>query len=220
MTIDTEIKGTVTRELPVSLTDPEMVALAKNIGQLNSDRNRMEGEAKTSAAQWKDRIAGVEAQISDLAERAHTGKINRVVTCNMVFDYRLQEVRVVRQDNGDALETRPMNPTERQPTLPGTGGNVTPITEGGKRKKKPKGESHALDTAAPEEAPPGDESDMTSETPPAEHRNEPTPLVEENDTEPKAGTVIDDPQTILDDANPDDDADAKPKKSRGPRKID
>lgn len=194
------VRGTVTRELPVKLTQDEMVGTAREIGRLNAEKMRMEGEAKTSSSMWKDRIAGVEARISDLASRAHEEKEDRPVTCKVVHDYRLGEVRVVRADNNEALETRPMRPDERQPTLPGTepaGGNVVPLDEG-KRKRKKRVEAEEVAAA-----------DALTETPPPAEGDEGEPVVHEGDEQPE----IADPQTVLD-AAPEDDGGDKPSRKK------
>lgn len=124
----------VTRELPVKLTESEMADVARAMGRADEERRVMESHAKVENDRWKDRIKGLDARISDLASKAHLGMEARPVKCLETYDYRLGEVRVVRTDTGEALETRPMTSDERQPTLPGAEPGAT--SKGG-RKKKP-----------------------------------------------------------------------------------
>ncbi len=164
------IRKPISRDLPVKLTEGELAQVAREIGRLNADRQTMEGQAKVSADQWKDRIRGIEARAADLATKAHAGEEARSVECNEVFDYRLGEVRVERVDTGEKLETRPMTTEERQPSLPGPGMDKP---KKGKAAGKP-----ANDTAtgtAPTEAPPVDP-----------------------DAPPPEGTIVHDPQRVLD----------------------
>lgn len=108
----------VSRDLPVKLTTEELATTAKEIGRLSRHRSDLEAQAKQAASHWKDRIAGVDAQIHDLAQRAHEGVEPRPVQCEERHDYRVGEVRVVRLDTDEVLEVRPMTGEERQPSLP------------------------------------------------------------------------------------------------------
>lgn len=121
----------ITRDLPVKLTQDELAGVAKDIGRLNRERVKMEGEAKASAAQWKDRISGLDAQIADLADLADSGQRALPVACEERHDYRRGEVQVVRLDTGELLESRPMTPAERQATLPLEQAPATPPADAG-----------------------------------------------------------------------------------------
>lgn len=138
----------IKRELPVKLTESELAATAKEIGKLNRERQAMEAQAKQAASQWKDRISGLDARISDLAEKADGGVEARVVDCEEMFDYRRGEVRVVRLDTNEQLETRPMTSDERQPSLPAPGMDTKKEKE-----KAPKKPSRADAAHANAEAP-------------------------------------------------------------------
>lgn len=121
----------ITRDLPVKLTQDELAGVAKDIGRLNRERVKMEGEAKASAAQWKDRISGLDAQIADLADLADSGQRALPVACEERHDYRRGEVQVVRLDTGELLEARPMTPAERQATLPLEQAPAAPAADAG-----------------------------------------------------------------------------------------
>lgn len=134
-------KRTIMRDLPVQLTESELAAVAREIGRLNAERQGMEAQAKVASDQWKDRIRGVEARAADLATKAHEGQELRPTECVEEYDYRLGEVRVVRSDTGEKLETRPMTTEERQPSLPAPG--MEP------KSKKKKGDPAPDDADAP-----------------------------------------------------------------------
>lgn len=107
----------VTRTLPVKLSEHELAQAAKEMGRLRRERHVMGAQMKQVQAQWKDRIAGLDARIADLAQQADEGVEDREVACEEIFDYRLGEVRVQRLDTHEALEVRPMTAAERQPEL-------------------------------------------------------------------------------------------------------
>lgn len=107
----------VTRTLPVKLSEHELAQAAKEMGRLRRERHVMGAQMKQVQAQWKDRIAGLDARIADLAQQADEGVEDREVPCEEIFDYRLGEVRVQRLDTHETLEVRPMTAAERQPEL-------------------------------------------------------------------------------------------------------
>lgn len=149
MSSNDEVRRAVVRQLPTALNEHEMAGLAREIGRLNRERQQMEGQAKIANDQWKDRIRGIEARVADLATKADDGTELRDVECVEVFDYRRGEVRVQRCDTGESLETRPMTPTERQPTLPNTADNVVPMTSGSPKRKRGRSTAAEADPDAP-----------------------------------------------------------------------
>lgn len=184
----------VVRELPVLLTDTELATIARQMGAEGALRSKMEGEAKVSASQWKDRIAGVDARIADLAAKAHEGKEARPVACWEVDDYRLGEVRVERADTGEKLEVRPMRADERQPTLPVAGMDKPPSLSDAREKKK------------------GKKGQFAEVPAPAPDPNTPQPA-DDPDSPPPEGAVTD-PQAMLDNAAEDDGGDKPTPKTR------
>lgn len=105
------------RDLPVALTREDLAAVAVKIGRLSKQRGEMVSQMKQIQSQWKDRIAGVDAQIHDLAQRAEEGVEPRPIECRELLDYRRGEASVVRIDTGEVLEVRPLAAEERQPSL-------------------------------------------------------------------------------------------------------
>ena len=107
----------LTRNLPVRLTDFELRDRAKELGEKLSEKTRLEAEKKFPADHFKSAIEKAEARIADLGVVVTEGVEYRAipVTTNKNFDRSL--VETIRTDTAEVVDSRPMTADERQQGL-------------------------------------------------------------------------------------------------------
>lgn len=81
------------------------------------ERDKKIAQAKWDASQWKEQIKSIETTASDLARQTRTGLEERDVEVAEQKDYARAVVDTIRQDTGEVVFTRPMEPLERQQAL-------------------------------------------------------------------------------------------------------
>lgn len=79
------------------------------------DEERRQKEAKE---RMKEAMTGLEEEAGRLARIVQEGQEERQVRVRFEFDYDKGRVTVIREDTGEEVESRSMNDTERQMTLP------------------------------------------------------------------------------------------------------
>lgn len=102
------------RDLPVPLTDQERLQLGQDMAAAQSKAEQAERDKKAADEAFKGQIEASYADVSDVAQKLRFGKVNRMVSCQHVLDYRLGRIRVVRMDDGAEIESRSMTSQERQ----------------------------------------------------------------------------------------------------------
>ena len=112
---------TVTLDLDCPLTDAEvsertqrMLTALNEADQIEQVLNAAKDEAKF---ELKVRASVVKKMREVIAHRSET----RAVTCSLVPDWNSYQMRIVRDDTGDLVKTRPMSDEERQTELPSIG---------------------------------------------------------------------------------------------------
>lgn len=95
-------------------TGQEKETLAQKLAQAVSDRNLAESEMKQIMAQYKSQIAKSEATIDESAEKLRAGYEMRKIDCERIFDHENQEVREIRLDTLQHINSRPMTIEEKQ----------------------------------------------------------------------------------------------------------
>lgn len=107
------------RLLPCRLTDPELLAVSRKLGDALQD---VTTETERQASQKKElsaRIAGMNARVSELAAKLRRGEEDREITVEVRADFAAAVAREIRLDTEAVLLTRELTPAERQRPLPG-----------------------------------------------------------------------------------------------------
>jgi hypothetical protein len=109
------------RPLEVMLTEEELEAVGKLLSSSQIRLRELEAEKKRVMATWKSDIDKIRGQVDELSVKHHSGRMTRMVECEIQRDERQLAIRVVRLDTGEVIEERAMTPDERQVGLPGVG---------------------------------------------------------------------------------------------------
>lgn len=101
------------RELMCKLTEGEIIARGDEMAKAELEIDRL-----------KETRRGVNGQIADLSTRRNKlatiieeGEEARAVDCTWIEDFAKNVVRLVRQDTGAEVDTRPMTADDRQESL-------------------------------------------------------------------------------------------------------
>lgn len=135
---DDRLLRTNKRELPVVLTQAELLAKGDTVASLHAKGAKLRVDKKTMTDEISGEIKGVEGAISVLVGQIRTRSERREVLCDEIADYDNDVVNVVRKDTLQVVEVRALLPHERQRPLPLKG------IDGGKdAEPKPEGKGKA-----------------------------------------------------------------------------
>jgi len=112
-------KKSETRHLPCTLTIDEIAAHAAELAIKVRDHDVIEEEKKSANSTFKARLDGLETEMRRLARLVREKKESRDVECMWVADFDAGRVDLVRQDNGEIVDTRAMTPEDRQVSFEG-----------------------------------------------------------------------------------------------------
>jgi len=112
-----------TAQLPCILTEAEKAQWADEMSQLDADWQEKEDERKEVASKFKGELETLHGNLSRKAREVREGEI-REVRCSRIYDYELGDVYELREDTGEELRRRPMEPHERQLDIPPAAGDV------------------------------------------------------------------------------------------------
>lgn len=102
------------RTIPVKLDDKEISKLAKDYAGTKTKIELLEGEMKAAADKFKGDIKLLEGSAAELLGYIRTGERERELEVDVIYDWRTNEVRVVRVDNQEEITKRAMSAEERQ----------------------------------------------------------------------------------------------------------
>lgn len=105
------------RELPVKLTDEELMKFKDSILCLLTDADKLRAESANTAATYRAQIKVIESEMNDLRYSVRTGKQLRMVATREVPDFSSGIVTIFRCDNDERVEDRQLLPSERQVNL-------------------------------------------------------------------------------------------------------
>lgn len=108
---------TTTRTLACDLTDAEVNAYACEVAELCLEVRELEEEKAAHAKHIKGRIDGISADIADLSRKVKSRKEDRKVDCVWVYHWLNGVKQLERCDTRETVETRPIEPGERQGKL-------------------------------------------------------------------------------------------------------
>jgi hypothetical protein len=107
----------VVRNLAVHLSDAEILEYGRRLAQANSDVHNEEERQKQVKTELKSKLEGFELERTRLSSIVSSGRENRDIPCDMVFDYSRLIVEVIRLDTKEVAETRRMTEAEQQRKL-------------------------------------------------------------------------------------------------------
>ena len=109
----------VTKPLPCKLTEPEVLQYGRDLARAHADLDRIQDELDGIKADYQGKLAEQNASIGKLSGRVHSGIETRDVECTETKNWTKTTVAVVRNDTGDAIESRPMREDEKQMQITG-----------------------------------------------------------------------------------------------------
>ena len=102
------------RELPIALSEKEILARGELLAKEVQVRERVDTERKEAAAGFRERLDKHDAEIERLAEEVESGAETQDVECALYEDGDRMLMQWVRLDTGEVIEERPMSAEERQ----------------------------------------------------------------------------------------------------------
>jgi hypothetical protein len=112
------LAGKCTRRLMTKLSEKEREERGINLAVTQIDMLRLEEEAKTVAADFKDRIGGLKARSREESVVVSRGEEYRDVECEIKYGVPSKTHKtIVRKDTGETVAVEPMSPNEFQPKL-------------------------------------------------------------------------------------------------------
>lgn len=108
---------TGTRNLPVLLTDEELLRRGKRIAAIEEDIGRVEYTLTSAKGQHKAEVTRLEGERAQLSRDIRNGYEHRSVEVEVRHDYRAATVVTSRTDTGEVIDTRTMTIEERQVEL-------------------------------------------------------------------------------------------------------
>jgi len=107
----------VTRNLDVALTHEEVSAYSKTLAIEIDILNSLEAEKARTAKAYKESIDEKKDEINLIAGKVRSESERRDVSCKWNFDFDRNTKQLIRQDTFDFVETRVIEPSERQAYL-------------------------------------------------------------------------------------------------------
>jgi hypothetical protein len=123
----------IERNLPCKLTEAELLARGDAMAAAELKIDTLKAERRGVNAQIREQTD----ERNKLAHTIESELEHRPVICKWIADFTHNVFRLVRQDTGDEIETRPMTAADRQGALPldgsapvaADGGGDVPLTE-------------------------------------------------------------------------------------------
>lgn len=107
------------RTLQVALNAEGLVEQGAKLATLIDDARRLELSRRQVMAEFKEKLATLESEISDTGTAIRMKEITRRVECRCHFDDPAPGMLTwYRTDNGEEVESRPMTDVEKQEELP------------------------------------------------------------------------------------------------------
>lgn len=107
----------ITRKLPVRLTDEELLERGGQLADAELSYRMIDEDRKRTVAGFKEQLDATELLMKTLSNVIRGKEELRDVECVWLPNNRNLTVSLVRIDNNDTIETRPMTDEERQGML-------------------------------------------------------------------------------------------------------
>jgi hypothetical protein len=106
---------TVTRRVPITLTMEELVEAGADVSHIHAQLGQVRFEAKQVDQSYKDRLGGLQDDLSKVMDKLRTKKEMRDVDCLEVPDYKNRIVTYVYK--GEIVDSRPLSSDELQTSI-------------------------------------------------------------------------------------------------------
>lgn len=108
--------GAVARKQRVrcKLAVEERIAVSTQLCERLTERDSVEEEKKSTAKEYSDTLAGLDAAILKLKNQFESGADDRELDCYDVRDILAKQIRTYRSDTGELVDERAMRPHELQ----------------------------------------------------------------------------------------------------------
>jgi hypothetical protein len=101
--------------LPVTLTEKELVELGSKVSEIHSRLAQERLDLKSITEAHKNRIGGLQEDLSDIMTKLRTKKEYREVDCLEVKDFENKVINYIYMD--EVVETCPLTDADRQITI-------------------------------------------------------------------------------------------------------
>lgn len=109
---------TTKRSLYCDLTDEEFVDRATELADVDEEIAKLDGEKKRVTKEFTDKIGGRVSRKLELRRIVQTKEEEREIECKWFKDFPVQELRLVRLDTNEVIDSRTMTAAELQGELP------------------------------------------------------------------------------------------------------
>lgn len=106
-----------TKDLICALKPEEVAAYADDLAQLIDREVSTEAEFDGVKKTWKNKIEEIKREIMATSTKVREHKELRLTTCVREIDFGEGEVREIRSDTGEVINTRPISDPEKQKEL-------------------------------------------------------------------------------------------------------
>jgi hypothetical protein len=110
---DKTLTKSVTKALPCTLTEQEVLAYGRDMAHAYAERERIDGEFDAVKSDYKGKLAEQDAIIGKLSGRVHSGIETREVKCEQIQNWTEATITVLRCDTREVIESRPMREDEK-----------------------------------------------------------------------------------------------------------
>jgi len=107
----------ISRSLKYEFTRDELLALSETMAEAHEEQAQAEGKLKSVQAQIKAEVELARAKLASVASKIKARHEYREFDCEETRDFENSLVTVVRLDTFETVESRPMQPWERQQSL-------------------------------------------------------------------------------------------------------
>ena len=112
-----KILATKTVQLPVYLTDAEMLVLGKKLGQLEAEQAAHEQRAKDIRDDLKAKESAISSQKRAVSVIVNQTYEYRPIPVRVEADFQAGKVFEIREDTGEVVGERPVNVGDRQTSI-------------------------------------------------------------------------------------------------------
>jgi hypothetical protein len=108
---------TVQKSVKSYFTEKEKRDIAEEMAKMTLLIEDLDAEKKAAMSSFKDKIDSASLAARVAAQKLRDGYEYRNIECEVVRDYEREEIHYVRTDTGETIESRKMEPAERQMQL-------------------------------------------------------------------------------------------------------
>ncbi len=108
---------TIKKNLPVILTNTELLGISKELAKANQDKAHVESEKKEVNAGFAAKQKMCDAHIESLSLKISTEREYRDVECEMIFDHENRTKTTYRKDTGEQVECEKLTSEDMQEEL-------------------------------------------------------------------------------------------------------